>query len=54
MKDLQRIGRIDPSTEDFRWMLEEYRVSLFAQELGTAQRISPRRLTAAWDSILRR
>src|SRR6185369_15503028 len=30
--------------EDFRWMLEEYRVSVFAQELGTAQPVSPKRL----------
>jgi ATP-dependent helicase HrpA len=29
---------------DFRWMLEELRVSLFAQELGTAQPISVQRL----------
>ena len=31
-------------TETFRWMLEEYRVQLFAQELGTAQPVSPKRL----------
>jgi ATP-dependent helicase HrpA len=30
--------------EEFRWMLEEYKVSLFAQELGTAFPISPKRL----------
>jgi ATP-dependent helicase HrpA len=30
--------------EIFRWMVEEYRVSLFAQELGTAFPISPKRL----------
>jgi ATP-dependent helicase HrpA len=32
--------------ETFRWMLEEYRVSLFAQELGTAQPVSAKRLEA--------
>ncbi|MCC7377542.1 MAG: ATP-dependent RNA helicase HrpA [Verrucomicrobiales bacterium] len=32
---------------DFRWMLEEYRVSLFAQELGTAFPVSPKRLDEA-------
>jgi len=32
--------------ETFRWMLEEYRVSIFAQELGTAQPVSPKRLEA--------
>ncbi len=30
--------------EAFRWMLEEYRVSVFAQELGTAYPVSPKRL----------
>ncbi len=32
--------------EAYRWLLEEYRVSLFAQELGTAQPASPQRLAA--------
>jgi ATP-dependent helicase HrpA len=30
--------------EEFRWMVEEFKVSLFAQELGTAQPVSPKRL----------
>ena len=30
----------------FRWLLEEFRVSLFAQELGTAQPVSVQRLRA--------
>jgi ATP-dependent helicase HrpA len=30
--------------EAFRWLLEEFRVSLFAQELGTAQPVSAKRL----------
>jgi ATP-dependent helicase HrpA len=29
---------------EFRWMLEEFRVSLFAQELGTAKPVSAKRL----------
>ncbi|MBP9902156.1 MAG: DUF3418 domain-containing protein [Verrucomicrobia bacterium] len=33
-----------PQIEVFRWMVEEYKVSLFAQELGTAFPISPKRL----------
>ena len=28
-------GRVDPRLQTWRWMLEEYRVSLFAQQLGT-------------------
>ena len=29
---------------EYRWLLEEYKVSVFAQELGTAQPVSPKRL----------
>ena len=35
--------------ETFRWLLEEYRVSVFAQELGTAQPVSAPRLQALGD-----
>ena len=31
-------------TDEFRWLVEEYKVSLFAQELGTAVPISVKRL----------
>ena len=37
---------------DYRWMLEEYRVSLFAQELHTPEPISPKRLAAKWAEAL--
>jgi ATP-dependent helicase HrpA len=32
-------------------MLEEYRVSLFAQELRTAVAVSDKRLARAWESV---
>jgi ATP-dependent helicase HrpA len=35
-----------PQREAFRWLLEEFRVSLFAQELGTVQPASAQRLRA--------
>ncbi len=35
----------------FRWMLEEYRVSVFAQELGTTRTVSPKRLQELLDQI---
>jgi ATP-dependent helicase HrpA len=31
------------ATSEFRWMIEELRVSLFAQPLGTALKVSPKR-----------
>ncbi len=37
---------------DYRWMIEEYRVSLFAQELRTPTPISAKRLNAAWDAAI--
>jgi ATP-dependent helicase HrpA len=41
-------GLIPPGGDEFRWLLEEFRVSLFAQQLGTRTRISARRLEEAW------
>lgn len=35
------------------WMLEEYKVSLFAQELKTAIKVSPARLDAVCEEIMR-
>jgi ATP-dependent helicase HrpA len=37
----------------FRWQLEELRVSLFAQQLGTREKVSVKRLEKRWDEILR-
>jgi ATP-dependent helicase HrpA len=37
----------------YRWMLEEFRVSLFAQALGTAVPVSQRRLEEAWQQARR-
>jgi ATP-dependent helicase HrpA len=46
-----RKGVDDPRLTEFRWMLEELRVSLFAQELKTPAPVSSKRLRKAWDSI---
>ncbi|MGD0410272.1 MAG: ATP-dependent RNA helicase HrpA [Verrucomicrobiota bacterium] len=35
----------------FRWMVEEFKVSLFAQELGTAAPVSPKRLDQQLEMI---
>ncbi|MDX1443379.1 MAG: ATP-dependent RNA helicase HrpA [Gammaproteobacteria bacterium] len=34
---------------EYRWMLEEYRVSLFAQELGTRVTVSEKRMNEQWQ-----
>jgi ATP-dependent helicase HrpA len=41
-------GARPPGDDDFRWLLEELRVSLFAQQLKTRVPVSARRLTDAW------
>ena len=38
---------------DVGWMIEEFRVSLFAQELGTAQTVSAKRIHRAMDKASR-
>ena len=47
----QRKGAVDARLEEFRWMLEELRVSLFAQTLRTPMPVSVKRLQKAWDVI---
>lgn len=42
---------IDPELVMYRWMLEEYRVSLFAQQLGTAVPVSAKRLERQWKKV---
>ncbi|MEJ6655453.1 MAG: DUF3418 domain-containing protein, partial [Pseudomonas sp.] len=44
-------GRQDERLEYWRWMLEEYRVSLFAQQLGTKAPVSEKRLKKLWHEI---
>ena len=48
-----RKGVRDARLEDFRWMLEELRVSLFAQELRTPMPVSSKRLMKAWEALQR-
>ncbi|CAG1003045.1 ATP-dependent RNA helicase HrpA [Burkholderiales bacterium] len=47
-------GRRDPALDDFRWLLEELRVSLFAQELRTPAPVSLKRVERAWAALDRR
>ncbi|MDR2240913.1 MAG: ATP-dependent RNA helicase HrpA [Zoogloeaceae bacterium] len=46
----RKAGAPDPWLEDFRWLLEELRVALFAQELKTPMPVSVKRLQKAWES----
>mgnify|MGYP001005020561 FL=1 len=44
-------GQHDPRMDEFRWLLEELRISLFAQELRTPQPVSVKRLEKVWAQL---
>ena len=44
-------GKRDAELVLYRWMLEEYRVSLFAQQLGTRMAVSDKRLSKQWALV---
>ena len=45
-------GPVPPALREIRWMIEELRVSFFAQTLGTAHPVSLKRITKALDDAL--
>jgi ATP-dependent helicase HrpA len=47
----KKAGTVDPRLEEFRWHIEELRVSLFAQELKTPYPVSFKRLDRIWNAI---
>jgi len=48
-----RHGPLGPELEQFGWLLEELRVSLFAQELKTPVPVSAKRLARLWQTVRR-
>ena len=48
-----RKGAVDARLNEYRWLLEELRVSFFAQELRTPQPVSVKRLDKAWEQLSR-
>jgi len=47
----ERKGAVDERMSEFRWLLEELRVSFFAQELRTPQPVSVKRLDKLWVQL---
>jgi ATP-dependent helicase HrpA len=47
----RKAGIHDPLLDQFRWHLEELRVSLFAQELKTPYPVSAKRLEKLWENV---
>ena len=41
----------DKVISDYRWMVEEYRIQLFAQPMKTRMAVSPKRLSKIWDKM---
>lgn len=48
----RRAGREDPRLVEFGWWIEELRVSLFAQQLGTLMPVSAKRLEKRWAELI--
>ena len=49
----ERKGQQDARMQEYRWMLEELRVSFFAQELRTPYPVSSKRLDKVWAQLQR-
>lgn len=48
----ERKGQVDVRMQEYRWMLEELRVSFFAQELRTPYPVSAKRLDKVWAQLM--
>ena len=49
----ERKGQQDARLQELRWLLQELRVSFFAQELRTPQPVSIKRLEKVWAQLAR-
>ncbi|SEO46367.1 ATP-dependent RNA helicase HrpA [Nitrosovibrio sp. Nv6] len=48
----RKAGICDPALAEFRWQIEELRISLFAQELKTPYPVSAKRLQKLWEEVI--
>jgi ATP-dependent helicase HrpA len=39
---------VDPNLEDYKWLLQEYRISLFSQQIKTLESVSEKRMQQKW------
>ncbi len=44
-------GIIDPALMEFRWLIEEYRLQIFSQEIKTIVPVSDKRIEQAWAAV---
>ena len=52
MEKQAKVDNVSPELQNFRWLIEELRVSLFAQELKTPFPISIKRLDKIWNDLI--
>ena len=50
-KTLKQQQRKSDALDTYRWLIEEFRVSLFAQQLKTAVPVSEKRLNQCWEEV---
>ncbi len=50
---LKKMEQVDAHLDQYRWLLEELRVSLFAQNLGTRVPVSVKRLDKFWADLVK-
>jgi ATP-dependent helicase HrpA len=50
-EELRRDAEPGSDLARYRWLVEELRVSLFAQTLGVRERVSPQRLDRLWEGM---
>jgi ATP-dependent helicase HrpA len=51
LKILNERNEVNPELENYRWMIEEYRISLFSQQIKTTQSVSEKRMQQNWREI---
>jgi ATP-dependent helicase HrpA len=51
LRSAAELGKDNDELQRYRWLLEEYRLSLFAQEVKTVQPISDTRLAKLWQAL---
>jgi len=52
VKACEERSEVVPALIEYRWLIEEYRISLFAQQLGTRESVSQKRMQQKWLALL--
>ncbi len=51
LKSAKERDEVNPQLEEYRWLIEEYRISLFSQQIGTKEPVSEKRMQQKWREI---